>query len=101
MVIRMKKNRFIPYGYTIHDGRTIIERNEAQVIQDIFRNYIEGATLKEIAEDLTSRNIPYTERTSVWDKARIARIIDNARYTGLDEYDQIIDRDTYTEAVNT
>ena len=97
----MKKNRFIPYGYTIRDGRTIIERNEAQVIQDIFRNYIEGATLKEIAEDLTSRNIPYTERTSVWDKARIARIIDNARYTGLDEYDQIIDRDTYTEAVNT
>ena len=81
----MKKNRFIPYGYTIRDGRTIIERNEAQVIQDIFRNYIEGSTLKEIAEDLTSRNIPYTERTSVWDKARIARIIDNARYTGLDE----------------
>lgn len=97
----MKKTRFIPYGYTIRDGRTIIEHTEAQVIQDIFRSYIDGASLKEIAEDLTSRNIPYTEKTSTWDKARIARIIDNAKYTGLDEYDPIIDEDTYEEAVNT
>ena len=97
----MKKTRFIPYGYTIRDGRTIIEHSEAQVIQDIFRSYIEGASLKEIADDLTSREIPYTEKTSTWDKARIARIIDNAKYIGLDEYDPIIDEDTYEEAVNT
>ena len=97
----MKKTRFIPYGYTIRDGRTIIEHTEAQIIQDIFRNYIDGASLKEIAEDLTSRQIPYTEKTSTWDKARIARIIDNAKYTGLDEYDPIIDEDIYEEAVQT
>ncbi|MFR8872532.1 MAG: recombinase family protein [Oscillospiraceae bacterium] len=38
--------------------------------------------LKDLAEELTARKVPYTEKTEVWDKARIARIIDNAKYTG-------------------
>lgn len=96
----MKKTRFIPYGYTIRDGRTIIEHTEADVIRQIFNDYINGASLKEIAEDLTARCIPYTEKASVWDKARIARIIDNAKYIGFDDYDPIIDEEIYEEAVN-
>lgn len=96
----MKKNRYIPYGYTMRNGRTVIEHNEAAIIQRIFDHYIEGASLKEIAEDLTAQKIPYTEKTSVWDKARIARIIDNARYTGDGEYDPIIDENTFETAVN-
>ena len=91
----MKKTRFIPYGYTIREGRTVIEHTEAEIIREIFDEYIKGASLKEIAESLTQRKIPYTEKTDTWDKARIARIIDNAKYIGDDEYDPIIDEDTY------
>ena len=97
----MKQNRFIPYGYTMRDGRTIIEHSEADIIKEIFEKYIKGASLKDIAEDLTARKVPYTEKTDVWDKARIARIIDNAKYTGSDEYDAIIDEDTFETAVST
>jgi len=96
----MKKTRFIPYGYTIRDGRTVIEHNEADIIRYIFDEYIKGASLKDLAEDLTQRKIPYTEKSDVWDKARIARIIDNAKYLGDDEYDPIIDEDTYEGAVS-
>ena len=39
--------------------------------------------------------------TEVWDKARIARIIDNAKYTGSEIYDPIIDEDTFEEAAAT
>ena len=39
-------------------------------------------------------------KTSVWDKARIARIIDNDKYTGVDDYGPIIDEEIYEEAVN-
>lgn len=70
----MKKTRFIPYGYTIREGRTVIEHTEAEIIREIFDEYIKGASLKEIAESLTQRKIPYTEKTDTWDKARIARI---------------------------
>lgn len=51
----MKKTRFIPYGYTVRDGRTIIDRREAEVIRAIFKEYITGASLKDIAGDLTER----------------------------------------------
>lgn len=96
----MKKTRFIPYGYTIRDGRTVIEHSEADIIRYIFDEYIKGASLKELADELTERKIPYTEKSDVWDKARIARIIDNAKYLGDDEYDPIIDEETYEGAVS-
>lgn len=96
----MKKTRFIPYGYTIREGRTVIEHTEAEIIREIFDEYIKGVSLKDIAENLTQRRIPYTEKTDVWDKARIARIIDNAKYIGDEEYDPIIDEDTYEGAVS-
>ena len=96
----MKKTRFIPYGYTIREGRTVIEHTEAEIIREIFDEYIKVASLKDIAENLTQRRIPYTEKTDVWDKARIARIIDNAKYIGDEEYDPIIDEDTYEGAVS-
>ena len=83
----MKKTRFIPYGYTMRNGRTIIEHREADIIRYIFDEYIKGASLKTLAEELTARRVPYTEKTEVWDKARIARIIDNTRYTGSEIYD--------------
>lgn len=96
----MKKTRFIPYGYTIRDGRTVIEHAEAEIIREIFDEYIKGASLKDIAEELTHRKVPYTEKSDVWDKARIARIIDNAKYIGDEEYDPIIDEDIYEGAVS-
>ena len=82
----MKKTRFIPYGYTMRNGRTVIEHGEADIIRYIFDEYIKGASLKDLAEELTARKVPYTEKTEVWDKARIARIIDNAKYTALRWY---------------
>ena len=82
----MKKIRYIPYGYTMRNGRTVIAQDEAAVIREIFSAYINGASFQSIAELLTERKIPYSERTDVWDKARIARIIGNAKYIGDGEY---------------
>lgn len=96
----MKKTRYIPYGYTMRNGRTVISGEEAEVIREIFKSYLNGASLKVIADELTGRQIPYTQKTTTWDKARIARIIDNARYAGTEEYDPIIDEEMYEAAVN-
>ena len=94
----MKKIRYIPYGYTMRNGRTVIAQDEAAVIREIFSAYINGASLQSIAELLTERKIPYSERTDVWDKARIARIIGNAKYIGDGEYAPIIEEEQYKEA---
>lgn len=94
----MKKIRYLPFGYTIRNGQTVIDQQEAETVRGIFTAYIHGASLKEIAEDLTAKNIPYTERSCVWDKARISRILENAKYTGDEEFEMIIDEDIYEEA---
>lgn len=96
----MKTIRYIPYGYTVRDGRTIVEHDEADVIREIFSMYITGSSLKDIAEWLTARRIPYTEKIDEWDKARVSRIIENIRYIGDDEYDPIIDETIYQNAIN-
>lgn len=84
----------------MRNGRTVISNEEAEVIREIFKAYLGGASLKAIAEELTGRRIPYTQKTATWDKARIARIIDNAKYVGTEEYDPIIDEDIYEAAVS-
>ena len=76
----------------------MIDQQEAETVRGIFTAYIHGASLKEIAEDLTAKNIPYTERSCVWDKARISRILENAKYTGDAEFDAIIEDAVYEEA---
>ena len=95
----MKKIRYLPFGYTIRNGHTVVEQQEADIVRNIFKAYIQGASLKEIAEDLTAKQIPYTERTCVWDKARISRILENTKYTGDEEFETIIDENTYEEAI--
>ncbi len=51
----MKKIRYLPFGYTIRNGHTVIEQQEADIVRNIFKAYIQGASLKEIAEDLTAK----------------------------------------------
>lgn len=94
----MMKNRYIPYGYTMINGDLVIEQNEAKTIRYIFESYIAGATLKDIAERLTAERVVYSEKNSDWNKARIMRILDNAKYLGDDRFAQIIDDALYAEA---
>lgn len=96
----MKKIRYIPYGYTMRNGRIVIQIDEASIIRNIFDAYIQGNSLQAIAQELTARKVPYTEKTAVWDKARIARIIDNEKYIGNGEYDPIIEETRHKEAVD-
>lgn len=96
----MKKNRYIPFGYTMRNGKLVIEQNEANVIRNIYEDYVNGATLKEIADRLTHAGVPYSEKRSDWGKARVARIIENTKYLGDSEYDKIVDDDLFNEAVS-
>ncbi len=95
----MSENRKILYGYTIRNGKTVIEPTEAGYIRKIFEEYINGATLKDIADSLTAERVPFTIKSCGWDKAKIARIIDNAKYAGDEEYDPIIGSETFNLAV--
>ena len=59
-------------------------------MQDIFLQYTLGASLKEIAEQMSKTGPSYDEGKS-WNKNMVARILENAKYTGADNYSKLVD----------
>lgn len=94
----MRKKRSLPFGYTIRNGRIEIDQREADVICEIFEDYIGGASMKELASKMTLAKIPYTEKRVEWNKNLIARILQNQKYTGKGEYAPIIDESFFRQA---
>jgi hypothetical protein len=87
----MAKNRYLPYGYKIENGKTIIELREAEIIRRIYRAYAEGLSYKKIAEQLTAESVCYLPEKSVWNKNRVARILQNTHYNGSEKYPAILE----------
>lgn len=90
----MKKNRNIPFGYCIVNGKYAVNSEEAAAIKQIFTEYANGRSLNEIAAAMT---IPYHMSKPIWNKNMVKRILDNERYIGAMGYPQIIDRQIYCE----
>lgn len=53
------KNRYIPFGYQIQNGDSVINTEQAATVQHIFYAYTEGQSFKEIAEYLTTSGTAY------------------------------------------
>ena len=83
-------NRKQPFGYQMRMGEIIRNESEAKAVQDIFLQYMLGASLKEIAEQMRKTGPVYDEGKS-WNKNMIARILENTKYTGADSYPRLID----------
>lgn len=91
-------NRMISYGYGIKDGTFSVMDAEAAIVKRIFAEYIDGKLLQDIADELTREQVEFYMGNCVWNKNRIARIIDNEKYIGADGYPQIIDDDDFVYA---
>ena len=83
-------NRKLPFGYQMRMGEIIRNEPEAKAVQDIFLQYTLGASLKEIAEQM-ARTGPTYDVGKSWNKNMIARILENAKYTGVDSYPKLVD----------
>ncbi len=70
----------VPYGYVITNSKTMtfeVEPNEAEVVREIFRLYIDGYGYKKIANHLTDKHIP-TPRSN--QRARIEARGEECKY---------------------
>ena len=92
------KNRRFPYGYEMKNGVIVVCPSEADILRQIFADYIGGAFLKTIADRLTAEKVQYLPGEYSWNKNRIKRIIEDKRYMGTDTYAAIIDEDTFLKA---
>ena len=84
------KNRTIPFGYHYENGALAINPPEAHIVQNVFTQYLLGEPLSEIAAHLTAKLVEYLPGHWQWDKARVKRLLDNAKYTGEGDFPPII-----------
>ena len=83
-------NRKLPFGYQMRMGEVVRNEPEAKAVQDIFLQYTLGASLKEIAAQMSKTDTVYDDGKS-WNKNMVARILENAKYTGTDSYPKLVD----------
>ena len=80
------KNRYLPFGYKIADGKIVADSEQVEAVRRIFDAY----TFQQIADALSAQGIPYRSDASRWNKNMVSRILANADYCGTAEYPQII-----------
>lgn len=89
------KCRSVLYGYKCVGGNIEFNDDEKIVVLNIFHRYSTGESLLKIAECLNEQRVEYKPGVCGWNKARLARIIDDERYTGKNGYPRIIDETVY------
>ena len=78
----MAKQRYLPFGYRIRNGKIQIDPEEGKLIPEIFASYLSGSTMQEIADHLQLTGVQYSKANSVWSKHMVHRILENRKYCG-------------------
>ena len=91
----MLKNRSIPFGYCMVNGKYSLNAPEAEAVRKIFAEYIGGKSLKTIAAEM---QIPYNTGKAVWNKNMVCRVIENTKYIGEDGFPKIISDEDFIRA---
>ena len=68
-------NRKLPFGYQMRMGEIIRNEPEAKAVQDIFRQYTLGASLKEIAAQMSKNGPIFAQMLSNLQKIRYNRML--------------------------
>ena len=90
----MASNRKQPFGYKMEWGEIVIQEQEASVVRWIFQSYLTGASYHDLTEALEKGDVPY-EVGKLWNKNMVARILENAKYTGQCDYPPLISQEQF------
>lgn len=83
-----------PFGYRFQDGRLVTVEEEASIVKEIFNLYLQGSTLRKIADSLNSRGIR-TKKKKKWSIWAVRRVLKNPIYTGYLRWDGILRKGEY------
>ena len=71
------------YGYKKNkDGELVIDDERAKTVRDIFRWYLDGASVLGIIKKLSEAGILSPAEKETWSKRSIEKILENDKYTG-------------------
>ena len=87
--------RHMPIGYRLVDGKIVMDSEKAEVVQKIFSDYLNGASLIAIAKELTAIEFLNANNKPSWSHSSVGRILENTKYLGDSMYPQIINNETF------
>lgn len=71
------------YGYTKNQaGELVIDEENAKMVRDIFRWYLNGASVVGIIKKLAEAGVPSPTGKEIWNKRAIETMLVNEKYTG-------------------
>ncbi|MDE7219650.1 MAG: recombinase family protein [Oscillospiraceae bacterium] len=85
---RMKKGTFLPaampYGYRIEDRKIVVDEERAEIVRQIFHDYLAGQSMDEIAARLNRESVAVRIglENRKWIHSAISYILSNERYIG-------------------
>ena len=94
----MAWQRKTPFGYMIRDGLIQPHPQEADAVQYIYGQYLAGASMLTIAENMARQGVRYHQHTTEWNKNMVKRILENAKYTGEGNYPRLIADEDFAAA---
>lgn len=71
------------YGYQEDDNKNVtIKESEAEVVRNIYHNYLVGYSVSEIARDLYADKIKSPQGSKKWSFSTIRGLLENEKYAG-------------------
>lgn len=104
--MRMEKGVYIatnaPYGYRLEDKILVICEFEADVVRQIFSDYLSGKGVTQIANALVKQGIPRKDGGHSWNATAVSYILKNEKYKGDSLWQKKFNEDVlpYTAKVN-
>lgn len=87
--------RMLPFGYAYRQGRSEADPKEAEIVRQLFEQYLAGASYKTLAEYLSLGEVPYHPGNPVWNKNMVKRILEDRRYLGEDGLPALMEASTF------
>jgi site-specific DNA recombinase len=69
-------------GYDKIDGKLVINEEQATIVHRIYREFLDGYSVSQIASHLTTDGIPSEQGNIVWNLSSVKQILTNEKYTG-------------------
>ena len=79
--VQVNCNRFLGYDKD-EDGNLIINKEDAEVVKRIFREYLEGQSYCIIGKGLTADGIKTAAGSEIWRPSTLHKILRNEKYMG-------------------
>ena len=103
---RMERGEFItctaPYGYRMQDGKNlVIEESEAGEVRWMFQAYLNGNSVKRIAEEMNRKEVHNSWKRGMWYEQLIRKMLSNEKYVGDSLCQKTFTTDTFPFARKT